>query len=381
MGTKRTIALKDLMAAGAVLSAAQHASLTQPLPAGVVYQGAPRVDVPVAPLQVFGVPYDLDLVVVDDHPDWDMHEYARLNTPDGPVWLVKDSRVGTLEQTIVADVEGLEHWLPEVPLQRTRGAVIVDDRSDDRTVDLSIDYTNVDGDPVSLTFVSGQPRGPMRKRNSSTMGHSRDHVLAVLDLSHRAFATRATTIRIGGQPRRITRILGLVPFRVALVQTQAGLSIGDWTVQGADDTVHTVHASGAAQDWHTRREGELLVVEQVHPVRTLRHVFLDRDGALELVRMEVQAYGQTVPTAVVHLSPALPDVRRPFEGTATSHYVIDVHGQQGHATGEVVVTSTAEGAHLEVQPGKPRWTLDRPMTAEVTFHGQQASVHVARRPR
>ena len=54
-------------------------------PATVTYTGPARVGPPVVPLQVFGVYYDIDVVLVSRHPSWDMHEYARLNTGDGMV--------------------------------------------------------------------------------------------------------------------------------------------------------------------------------------------------------------------------------------------------------------------------------------------------------
>ena len=48
----------------------------------VAYTSLPRVRFPVPPVQVFGLRYDLDIVAVSDHPDFVMHELARVVTDD-----------------------------------------------------------------------------------------------------------------------------------------------------------------------------------------------------------------------------------------------------------------------------------------------------------
>jgi len=90
---------------------------------GVTYMGRAMASYPVLPVQVFGAAYDLDLVIVSRHPEWNMHEYARLKTPQGEVWIAKDARESTMSQSIVADLPDIDAWMPEIPLQIGRAHV------------------------------------------------------------------------------------------------------------------------------------------------------------------------------------------------------------------------------------------------------------------
>lgn len=368
--TRRRIPLRDLVARGPVLSARESAAFDEPAASGASLDGPPLVEVPVLPLQVFGVPYDLDLVVVDDHPDWDMHELARVRTPDGPVWLCKDSRARDLVQTIVADHAEVHTVLPEVPLARRRGRVVVDDTEAPRRVRVA--YVNDDGEPVEVDLRAGSLARQCH-RNASTMGHSGTQVLAVLDLSHRAFAR--ATIRIGGVERKVERILGLVPFSVALAQTQAGFAKVDWTQVGA-----TTHHGAVEQAWTVEPEADAVVLTQVHPWRTLRYRFLRRGADLELARAEVWAFGTEAPACVVAFQPSLPDLRRrlrrPWEGT----FRLDVGGQAAHGTGAVRVSPVEGGALVEIAPTAPRWLADRRLEVTLAVGADGVVARSALRP-
>ena len=86
---------------GAVLSADDIAKFETVRPAEIAYTAGPRIPAPVIPLQIFGIYYSVDVVLISEHPDWDMHEYARLDTPDGAVWMAKAAD-RQLVQTVVA---------------------------------------------------------------------------------------------------------------------------------------------------------------------------------------------------------------------------------------------------------------------------------------
>jgi len=195
-------------------------------PSTATYTGEPVVTFPVLPVQVWGAAYDLDLVIVTRHPDWNMHEYAMLRTPRGPVWLAKDAREGTMEQTIVADIDDIQSWIPEIPVRRKAWPLEVEDASTAEWLDLSIRYENIDGEPVEVTYSGKPPDLLQRKRNGSTFGHSRDVVLAAVDVSERRFGRRAS-VTIDGKKQRISRLAGLVPFRMVLAQAQGGLAVAD----------------------------------------------------------------------------------------------------------------------------------------------------------
>ncbi|MFB6372345.1 MAG: hypothetical protein ABEN55_04400, partial [Bradymonadaceae bacterium] len=182
---------------------------------GVEYTSQPQVEMPALPFLVFGLRYDLDVVLISRHPKWEMHEYARIAGPDGPIWLAKDTRASDGNQLLVADASDLNGALPEIPLARKPSGLRVDDQSSSDRLDLRFRYENVDGQPVDVRYRGPRPDKRLVQRNGSTMGHSRHQVMAVLDLPYRRFGTQAS-IAIGDQPYPIRRALGLKPFRLAL---------------------------------------------------------------------------------------------------------------------------------------------------------------------
>ena len=98
--------LTRMLPGGPVLTGDELAIFEQGRAAPVAYTGEPRVNMPVIPLQVFGYFYDVDIVLVSQHPDWDMHEYARIQTPEGPTWLAKDANNDGV-QAVVVDAASL----------------------------------------------------------------------------------------------------------------------------------------------------------------------------------------------------------------------------------------------------------------------------------
>jgi hypothetical protein len=363
-------------------------------PSPVRYTSPPAVDFPVPPVQIFGVTYDLDIVLRTHHPTWDMHEYARVTTPSGPVWLCKDARRSTLAQSIVADLgPQIAEVIPEVPVERRAGPVEVEDRSTDGWLDVALRYTNLDGEEVAVRYEGPLPRHAQSKRNTSTMGHSRDAVMAVLDLSHRAFARRAS-ITIGGEPQRVERVLGLVPFQLVLAQTQAGFSVGSLTFSQADaasgalESVHdTPFSPGARQTWALAGSPSSVRLVQASAWRTLTYLFgrggADAEasgGALELREAWVEPWSGGVAAAHVQFEPPLPDVRRRFEGVATGRFVVDVHGQAAHGVGAWEARWTEAGPVVALRPEAPAWFAERPMTARVAFGEGSAEVRIERSP-
>ncbi len=407
--------LKKMMPEGPALDPEERArQFPGDTSSGVTYTGAPEVSFPVLPVVVFGATYDVDLVIVSRHPTWNMHEYARITTPNGPLWVAKDARESTMSQSLVADVPDLAAWMPEIPLPRKSSPVQVVDASTEDWLDLAIDYENIDGEPVSVRYEGKPPRTLQTKRNGSTFGHSRDHVLVALDLSHRDFARRAE-VTIGGAPQKLKRLLGIVPFAMVLQQTQGGIAVTDLTLTTGDPLDHEPHgrdllgsvpleaqdagerAGGtrrpgftgtflAADDtpvvtaWSvTEADGWVEAVQRAD-LRTLHYRFRAEGGALELSFAEVRQWGQPEVTTRFEVHPALPDLRRPFDGRYTGRFVLDVNGQQGHAVGTVEAWWDAEGAHLEVRPTAPWFVADRPMRTTLTFAEEEAHVRTVRIP-
>jgi hypothetical protein len=379
--------IRDKLPAGPVMSPWDRLrEFGAPAPSGVTYTSDPAVAFPVLPVLAWGAAYDLDLVVVSRHPDWDMHEYARLSTPQGPVWLIKEARVGPLEQTLVADIPELDAWMPELPMARKSTPVQVEDRSTADRVDVTLSYENFEGEPVVMTYTGRPPEQAVPKRNGSTMGHSRPHVMAALDLPYRGLGGKVD-LEIAGERIGVARIAGLVPFAMTLVQTQAGLAIGRFRQEPLGDEplgCRTVHhaASGAEIDasWAVERGDGWVDLLQESEMRTLQYRFLERDGSLELASVTTWQWGRATPTSHLTLQPALPDLRRKFDGVATSRWVLDVNGQESHATGRLEARWEADGPRVALAPEEPWFVADRPMETAIRYEGGAAEVTIERTP-
>ncbi len=347
-----------------VLSSAERASWDAPVPSAARYTGPPRVSAPVLPLQIWGLQYALDVVLVSRHPDWSMHEYARVDLPEGSLWLAKDADARG-NQSIVADLPDIASWIPEVPAPRVSGKLEVIDRSTATRADLRFAYTNVDGEPVVVTYAGPMPTEPSKPRNGNTMGHSRATVAALLDL-HLFRPGGEATVTIGGVDHGIKRMLGLYPLKFLLAQTQAGFAIADFRVEGGAHGFRLTRPAGD-EPWPTRSTEDWTVsngwLRREGAVTALRYHL--HDG--EIDRAEVQQAGIAEPIATFVFRPPIPDLRRPFEGVVESAFVVDVAGQPAHGTGRVLARSTPEGATVEMIPEEPRWFADRPMRTDVTF--------------
>jgi hypothetical protein len=355
---------------------ARPAALADGMP--VVYVGEPRVPFPVPPLQVFGLKYALDVVLVSDHPDWAMHEYARIDLPNGSLWVAKDAGADR-EQTLTASIPGLERWLPEVPVRRVPGTLAVDDRSHDDLLDVRFDYVNPKGQPTHVEYVGALPTAPSSPRNGNTMGHSRQVVAALLDL----YAFRvggAARITIDGEERGFHRLLGVQPEIYLLGQVQGGFAITDFALSKGDVRGFVLRRPGTTASWPTRSErlweatADGWLGEQDWTVAGTRYHFVDG----ELDRAQVVQKGEADPIVEVAFSPRVPDVRRTFSGLAVSRFVVDIHGQPGSGKGRVTVEWNGDRVAVSLLPESPAWFADRPMDGEVSYAGEEVYVRVDR---
>jgi len=347
---------------------------TTTLGAPVVYTSTPRVRFPVPAVQVFGLRYDLDIVAVSDHPDFVMHELARISTAEGPRWIAKDSGQDR-EQCVATDIPDPARWAAEVPVRRAPSPVRVADRSTASRIDLELEYTNCWGSPSRFTYRGPMPSAPAQPRNGNTMGHSRGVVAALLDL-YLFRPGGQITVEIDGQPRKILPLAGVAPQVYALAQVQGGFAVVDAAMRG-DESGFTLSRPGRAEAWPTEAEESWRVVahgwvERASPVATLLYHFVEG----ELDRVLVTQGGATV-TEVV-FSPRLPDVRRRFEGTARSAFAVDVNGQRGHGSGHIDVAWDGEQVQIQLVPEAPRWFADRPMRGTLDYESATAYLHMER---
>ena len=98
--------LQKMLPEGPVLSTWEWSeTYVRPQASAAKYTGPALVSFPVIPLQVWGIAYELDVVVVSQNPKYDMHEFASVRTEEGLVWIAKDAAGGTLEQSIVTNLK------------------------------------------------------------------------------------------------------------------------------------------------------------------------------------------------------------------------------------------------------------------------------------
>ncbi len=335
---------------------------------------APALAEPLAPpLQVFGVDYDLDVVLSTRNTGWQMHEYARIATPEGPVWLAKDADLDRV-QTITTDRPDLDRIAAEIPVPRHPGPLRVRDASEGDRVVLHIETTTPRDEAVVVDVEARLPERPPRKRNGSTMGHSRQAVAAVLDLTRMGRRVKAR-VSIDGKRRRFARIAGLVPVRFLLSQAQGGIAVASYRVTPTEGGFVLERPGPDPRDpatgepgWPTRATELWAADGELSTTTTALNRFEYRfvDGGL--ARATVFQVGRDVPVFELWLDPALPDLRRPFEGRATSRFRMDVNGQEGHGTGTVSAWwEDARTVALAVEPTAPWWLADRPMAGTIRY--------------
>ncbi len=562
------------------------------------YTGQAVVSAPVLPFMAYGAAFDLDLVLVSKHPNWDMHEFGRLSTPQGPLWVALESRAGTLDQFITADLPNIDAWMPELPLERKATPFTIQDRSNSEQIDVELSFENVDNELVNVVFQGDPPFRGKRKRNGDSMGHAQNQTIAVVDVPHRESAFKAK-ISFDDKNQRIAKAAGFMPIQFAMEQAQGGLATGSfytrlgnhiafesamaevvvhaqelalpevepevapepaadplavfigenrdilqacytaaaeanpdlagqlvlsWVVteavgaefnpvldtlgdeglstcmtealgswewpegvdgevgfpfkfvvtdglflpgddkveeggdeelpeggdeegadeeggdeeggdeelpeggddepEGADDlpddgeedpegeegdeedlldgeedledigepveaprgpqladfsTFHRM-ASGAEveQKWEVSHQGNRVLVTQRSELRTLTYDYLVYHDSLELVSVAVQQYGRTTPTMTMNISPALPDLRKPFNGRHASRYVIDINGQRGYHVGNIEAWWTESGPKVKVIPESPSWTEDRAMVSTIQYIDGNAEIKIDR---
>ena len=368
---------KRMSPAGPVLEPEALAVFDSVVPAEVAYTGAPLIDAPVLPLQIFGIYYGVDVVLITKHPDWDMHEYARLDTPAGPVWMAKDADRQYV-QTVVADLDNIERWAAEVAVPRQAGVVSVEDRSEGRVTDVTLRYTNINGDPVEVEVRAKMPKKPPKLRNGSTMGHSQQAVAVVLDLERFGHGGRVR-MSIGGERQRVKRLLGFYKMQFLLQQAQGGFSQSSLVISGSKDALHidrpigTDWMTASSEDWSVTADGPMSLLSHDNGYTVQTYALIDGGVAWA----EISQHGREQSIFRASFSPALPDMRRAFEGVVSSDFRMDINGQQGHGTGTVQAQWVDGAVKLSVTPSEPWWLESRTMTGEIRYPGEgRAEVEV-----
>ncbi len=374
--------LKKMLPEGPAISNTERTSYLENTPHEVIYTGDAKVDFPIMPLQVWAASYELDIILVSKNPKWNMHEYAKLATLEGDLWIMKDAAEPSLDQFITADLDNIEAWLPELPVVRKSYPVEVTDNSTSKMLDLTFGYENIAGEKIKATYKGKYPTTALKKKNGSTMGHSRNQLLVGLDLPYRDFGKKAT-ISYDGEAYKMEKLLGLVPFQMALKQTQGGASSGNFDITYQDNKYQTTHHNNEVaiqQDWEIEQNTATTKISQKNDFRTIEYHYLGAGETLLLQSASVLQWNKKEKGVRIEFSPALPDLRRPFEGEYTSNFVLDIAGQNNNAIGTVTAKWQDGAAILLVNPAAPWWVTDRPMQTTINYESNAAKVAIKMLP-
>jgi hypothetical protein len=357
--------LKNYIPAGPPLSEAARTAWLG-TPAAPTGQG-PSVGVPVPPLQLFAVHYDADIVIEPVHPTWQMHELARVSVDGRSVWMAKDSDHDGV-QTVTADLPDLDTWMPEVPVPRRQGEVQVEETSTPSTLDVDIAWPTSEGQRAAVSFHATPPARDERKRNTSTFNHSQQAASVVLDVRRKALGGVKATVSYDGAPHRIRRVLGLVPVKALLVQTQGGVAAASFAARPGDGVLQ-LERPFPGEPWPTRAteswswSGEAGSGTLSWSAFGATHVLDFVDGGLAGARVELDALD--LPGFELELSAPLPDITRPFAGVVVRNFAVRVNGQP-HGHGTVTAACDGDVTTVDLVPTAPWWFAERPVRSTIT---------------
>lgn len=184
---------------------------------------------PVVPLVAFGAAFDVDLVLMAKEGDFDMLEFARVSLPSGPQWVALETLTNG-EQTMLANLDGLETFFPEIPLARiVQKDLQVTDKSSESTLDVTVDYTNSKGQKVHAYLTGAPPTELAKHRNGQTFNHSANQLMAVLDIAATESLFKAD-VEVGGEPFPLRNVGGIVPGRFAMEQVMGGFATAAYKI-------------------------------------------------------------------------------------------------------------------------------------------------------
>jgi len=359
---------KNVKPEGPVITPYEHArDFSAPAYSGAKYIGAPHSTAPVLPFMAFGAAYDLDIVIGLKDDKWDMIEVVKLQSPDQdrPVWIVVESRAGSKEQSVVANLADINNWMPELPLARKSGGLTVEDLTTADGIDIRVKYDNMDNQPVELILQGDPPDKLARKRNGNTMGHSANDLLAVLDVSSAQSLFKAD-VRIDDKRVRARKIAGIVPMQFALTQTQGGVARGDYWLDLTDSIPFEDNAEfGVASKWEAPAPPPAppVIPEPLNPAEGEEIVLLPFE--------EWEALDEKVSTKAVEAQEAQLDVCLVAAMVSDPEYkglvAVDFHVKGGKAW-EITVDKESTASELVMQCAQETiaaWAFDEALDGAI----------------
>ena len=368
------MSLRDYIATGEVLSESSARKFLSFCQDRIEYLSDARPFlVPVIPFQLFGVRYEEDIVIETTHPDWSMHEFARVRIDEKDVWIAKDSDQKGV-QTVTSDLSNLCEWVAEAPVPRHSSKVEVIDRSTSKLLDVSLKYKNSLQQNVEVEFSAPRPGVFQRKRNGSTFNHSSNAISALLNIPRKQMLGVRAQVKFDGKVYSVRKVLGLIPVKALLKQSQGGVAAASMKLTSKTFNEFTVERPIAEDTWPTRaienwqwQGDQECTGEAKFSNRVSRWLYRFQKG--QLVAAEVYAVESPVAITTMRFSAPLPDFSRSFKGEVVRRFIVEIEGErQGY--GEIRCRSSEKGAVIDFVPQKPYWFASRPMTTKIKFVSQ-----------
>ena len=361
--------LRDYIPQDAVLSPAARAAFHSDLPDPTA-SGKSTNTVPVLPFTVFGVKYKHDIVLQTEDPSLNMLELILLEVPShlsksGETWLVKSSDIYG-EQQLYGYHSELRKWMPEINVARHSNAslsVTSWPEANRRKVELS--FRAADGRKVEATVDAPLNAKPAKRRNSSTFNHSKTIASALLDVSKKSSRVSAE-LRFNGIEQRFKKVLGIVPVKVLLEQTQGGVTSASMRVEENPAGGVLIQRPLPETTWAVPGKQSCQIEEQWLVCKEQLSKVSYRFFQGGLVEAKVHNWrGERM--FHLRLETPLPDLSVKFEGRQTRRFVADVGGLDGAGTGTVQAYWEGQKVMVDIEPRAPSWFADRPMQSEINF--------------
>jgi hypothetical protein len=273
-----------------------------------------------------------------------------MGSPTGPIWLALESKEGSGDQTILANLDDIASFMPELPLARQSVNLQADDRSTEFTVDVSLSYTSSNGERVEAELMGDPPLKDEKKRNGKTFDHSQNQLLAVLDVASTESLFKAN-VQMDGKGVGLKKIAGIVPGQFVLNQTQGGIASGVYRVVPLDSAF-----GGAA--W-----GDVVVRSPNAPAEPTK------PPPEMLTRMGVAKNFGTVSDCWTKLSteqPTLPGASKYYGWVVTAGKVSDVKPMLGNQP-DAAVAPVVDAVDACVAQAIGAWTFDETVTGTVNW--------------
>lgn len=311
----------------------------------------PRSKFPIIPFQIFALTYENDIVIETNHPVFTMHEFAQIDLNGNKTWIAKDS-IADGTQTLTVPDKSLLMLAPEIDIPRRFTPFDIEDNSTSNTIDLVIKYTNQLNELTEVRFKSNRlcSSDKQKKTNGSTFNHSQKSVSALLDISHKNLKVNAS-VSYNGVDYGLKKILGVIPIKALLRQTQAGLAAGELTQQLSNNHLQIKRQNEIVENWNYQNN----ILSYNNKLSEFEYFYNDNH---ELTGIKVKSKDKELLS--LELSAPLPDIQRKFTGEVSRNFIVKVNGLiQG--MGVIKAIWHQDYCEVSILPLKPFWFKRRPV--------------------